>query len=226
MTPDKPVRLTVSAIRQRIFEVSGVPSQGAGSAAGQLFHRVAEQALDEAHPAYWRSVLTGELNADEWLGALYQHSLGPELTRQHALLRESGEEVLTLWRGVQSFARWFCGILSEAVRTGVLHFDGQAEQWVGGDSLFQSECELETVFFLPDWTRPVVVSGRLDQVIRIAPDRCCVVEPMPPRLVSIANCSAEIAVQRQSFALEASPRPMKFCWPRHRFNRRGRRSWR
>jgi hypothetical protein len=176
MTPDKPVRLTVSAIRQRIFEVSGVPSQGAGSAAGQLFHRVAEQALDEAHPAYWRSVLTGELNADEWLGALYQHSLGPELTRQHALLRESGEEVLTLWRGVQSFARWFCGILSEAVRTGVLHYDGQAEQWVGGDSLFQSECELEAVFFLPDWTRPVVVSGRLDQVIRIAPDRCCVVE--------------------------------------------------
>jgi hypothetical protein len=176
MMPDKPVRLTVSAIRQRIFEVSGVLAQGAGSAAGQLFHRVAEQALEDGHPACWRSVLSDELNADEWIEALYEHSLGPELTRQYALLRESGEEVLTLWRGVQSFARWFCAILFEAIRSGVLHYDGQAEQWVGGESLFQSECELETAFSLPHWTRPVVVSGRLDEVIRIAPDRCCVVE--------------------------------------------------
>jgi hypothetical protein len=174
--PDKPVRLTVSAIRQRIFEVSGVPSQGAGRAAGQLFHSVAQQALEDGHPACWRSVLTDELNADEWLDALYEHALGLELTRQHALLRESGKEVLTLWRGVQSFARWFCGILAEAVRSGALKYDGQAEQWIGGESLFQSECELETAFFLPHWTRPVVVSGRLDQVLQIAPDRCCVIE--------------------------------------------------
>ncbi len=176
MTPDKPVRLTVSAIRQRIFEVSGVPSLGAGSAAGQLFHRVAEQALEGGHPACWRSVLTDDLNVDEWIDALYEHSLGPELTRQHALLRENGAEVLTLWRGVRSFARWFCDLLAQAVRSGVLRYDGQTEHWVGGESLFQPECELEATFCLPDWTRPVVVSGRLDQVIRIAPARCCVIE--------------------------------------------------
>jgi hypothetical protein len=176
MTHAKQVRLTVSAIRQEIFKVSGISSQGAGSAAGRLFHRVAENALTEGHPACWRSVLDGELNADAWIEALYQHALGPELTRQHALLRESGEEVLSLWRGVQSFARWFCGILAEAVRSGLLRYDGQAEQWTGGESLFDPECELETQFFQPHWTHPVMVSGRLDQVIRVAPYRCCVIE--------------------------------------------------
>jgi hypothetical protein len=176
MTRAKQVRLTVSAIRQEIFKVSGVSSQGAGSAAGRLFHRVAENALTEGHPACWRSVLDGELNADAWIEALYEHALGQELTRQHALLRENGEEVLTLWRGVQSFARWFCGILKEAVQSGLLRYDGQAEQWIGGESLFQPECELEATFFQPEWTHPVVVSGRLDQVIRVAPDQCCVIE--------------------------------------------------
>ena len=176
MASDKPVRLTVSAIRQRIFEVSGVPAQGAGSLAGQLFHRVAEYGFADGHPSCWRSVLTAKLNADEWIDSLYEHALGPELTRQHGLLRENGEEVLTLWRGVQCFARWFCGILSEAVKSGALRYDGQAEQWVGTESLFESECELETEFFLPNWTHPVVVSGRLDQVIRIGPSRCCVIE--------------------------------------------------
>ena len=176
MTRDKHVRLTVSAIRQEIFKVSGVSSQGAGSVAGQLFHSVAEKALTPGHPACWRSVLDDKLDAHEWIEALYEHALGPELTRQHALLRENGEEVLTLWRGVQSFARWFCGILTVAVRTGVLRYDGQAEQWTGGEQLFKPECELETEFFMPHWTHPVVVSGRLDQVIRVAPDRCCVIE--------------------------------------------------
>ena len=175
MTRAKQVRLTVSAIRQEIFKASGVSSQGAGSAAGRLFHRVAENALTEGHPACWRSVLDGELNADAWIEALYEHALGQELTRQHALLRENGEEVLTLWRGVQSFARWFCGILKEAVQSGLLRYDGQAEQWIGGESLFQPECELEATFFQPEWTHPVVVSGRLDQVIRVAPDQCCVI---------------------------------------------------
>jgi hypothetical protein len=176
MTRARQVRLTVSAIRQEIFKVSGVSSQGAGSAAGRLFHRVAENALTEGHPACWKSVLDGELNADAWIEALYEHALGPELTRQHAFLRENGEEVLTLWRGVQSFARWFCGILAEAVRSGLLGYDGQAGQWTGGQSLFQSEWELETIFSQPHWTHPVVVSGRLDQVIRVAPDRFCVIE--------------------------------------------------
>jgi hypothetical protein len=180
MASDKPVRLTVSEIRQRIFEVSGTAAQGAGSMAGQLFHAAASAALEEEHPAGWKSVLTGALDEQEWLRSLYDQVLGPELTRLQPSLRDNGGEVLTLWRGVQSFTHWFCGLLAEAMRNGTIRYDAQTELWLesesGYESIFQSEREVEAVFSHPDWSQDVVVTGRLDTLIRPAPDRWCVVE--------------------------------------------------
>ena len=107
-------RLTVSDIRQKIFEASNEPSRGIGSLPGQLFHRVGECALTNGHPAFWQSVLTNELNAEEWGQKLYYEVLGPELTNAQSVLREIGSDVWQLWCAVRSFAKWFCSLLSEA----------------------------------------------------------------------------------------------------------------
>jgi hypothetical protein len=173
--------LAVSDVRQRIFEVSGSRSSGAGSLAGQLFHRAAECALQNEHPAGWRQALTSELNAEEWARKLYEYALGPELTRLQSSLRESGAEVLAVWRGVGQFACWFCGLLAEASRAGAIRYDELREAWVGGETLFSAECELAVELREPGWTADVLVAGRADHLIRVGQNelgqpRWCVVE--------------------------------------------------
>jgi hypothetical protein len=103
--PNKPVRLSVSEIRQKIFEISGHPSEGAGSVAGQLFHETAKCALLDGHPACWKSVLTSTLDEQQWLASLYERVLGPGLMRLQPLLADSGEDVLKLWVGAQQFIK-------------------------------------------------------------------------------------------------------------------------
>ena len=174
--PDRPVRLTVSEIRQEIFKISGRPAEGAGSLAGGLFHETASCALTDGHPACWKSVLTSTLDEQQWLAALYDSVLGPGLMRLQPLLADSGEDVLKLWNAAQQFVHWFCGLLREAIERGAIHYGERREEWAGAESLIQAEYEAEKVFCLPGWTRPVVVSGRLDQFVRIGPDRWCVVE--------------------------------------------------
>jgi hypothetical protein len=174
--PDSPARLSVSEIRQKVFEVSGRPSEGAGNLAGSLFHRVASCALDPNHPAYWETVLSSTLSEEEWLAALYEQALGPELVRLQPSLVHSGAEVLQLWHGTQQFVAWFCGLLREAANAGRLRYDGQSERWLGATQLFQSECDVERAFMEPGWSSPVIVCGRLDQFLRSGPDHWCVIE--------------------------------------------------
>ena len=174
--PDRPVRLTVSEIRQEIFKISGRPAEGAGSLAGGLFHETASCALTDGHPACWKSVLTSTLDEQQWLAALYDSVLGPGLMRLQPLLADSGEDVLKLWNAAQQFVHWFCGLLREAIERGAIHYGERREEWAGAESLIQAEYEAEKGFCLPGWARPVVVSGRLDQFVRIGPDRWCVVE--------------------------------------------------
>jgi len=176
MALDSPVRLTVSEIRQRIFEISETRSDGAGSLAGQLFHHEAAAAVEDGHPACWKSVLDSELNAEEWASVLYEQALGAELTRLQPALCDNGEAVLTLWRGVHSYTRWFCGLLAEAMRSGELRYDPQIECWHGAGSLFQTEREAEMLLSQPNWSRKVFVSGRMDHLVRLSQDRWCVVE--------------------------------------------------
>ncbi|MGB8259666.1 MAG: DNA translocase FtsK [Terracidiphilus sp.] len=168
--------MTVSALRQRIFGVSGRAAEGAGSAAGLLFHEAARCALDESHPACWKRVLTSSVDEQEWLACLYDSVVGPGLGRLQPSLADRGEDVLKLWRGMRQFVHWFCGLLGEAIDCGRLRYDGQREEWVGAESFFQAECEVEKVFFQPEWSGPVVVSGRLDQFVRSGPERWCAVE--------------------------------------------------
>jgi hypothetical protein len=91
-------------------------------------------------------------------------------------LSDCGEDVLTLWRAVQQYVHWFCGLLREAMNQKRVQYDSQREFWIGAESLFQSECDVESLFSEEGWKQPVLVSGRLDQFIRSGPDRWCAVE--------------------------------------------------
>lgn len=168
----EPFRLGVGEVRQRIFEASGTPSAGSGSLAGRLFHRTVEAVFCEDHPAYWRLSLAADLDSEKWAARLYDLVLGPQLTRFEASLRESGSETLALWEGVRSFARWFCGLLRETN----VQYDDHRERWQGADALFRTEVELAATFQEPEWPNAVEVTGRADHLIRLAPDRWCVVE--------------------------------------------------
>jgi hypothetical protein len=170
------VRLTVSEIRQKIFEASSEPSRGMGALPGKLFHRAAECALRAEHPAFWQDVLTRELNAKEWARTLYDHALGPELTKSQSALRDNGAEVLQLWRAVESFAKWFCRLLEAAIQRGAIRYDERKEKWVGSESLFKPECDLTKTLREPEWTADVIVAGRADHLLRVAEDRWCVIE--------------------------------------------------
>lgn len=176
MAPAEVARLTVSEIRQRIFEAAGTASQGAGSLAGMLFHRVASSALQPDHPASWRKAVGPDVNVDQWAEVLYEQVLGPELTRLQSTLAQNGQEVLTTWQATKAFAGWFCGLLQEAQQSGAVRFDPLREEWVGGDGLFQAECELTATLRDPAWARTVEVAGRADQLIQIDRERWCVVE--------------------------------------------------
>jgi hypothetical protein len=170
------IKLTVSDIRQKIFEASDEPSRGIGALPGTLFHRVAECALTNGHPASWQSVLTEELDAAEWAQKLYYEVLGPDLTKTQASLRESGSEVWQLWCAVRSFATWFCGLLAEATKRGLIQYDARKECWHGADTLFEQECDLIATLREPDWTAEVTVAGRADHLVRVDQNQRCVVE--------------------------------------------------
>jgi hypothetical protein len=174
--PDTEIRLTVSDIRQRIFEVSDEPSHGIGALPGSLFHRVAECALREGHSASWQSVLTDELDADEWAQKLYDEVLGPDLSRSQSALRESGSEIWQLWCAVRSFASWFCGLLTEAMSRGMISYDAGRERWHSANSLFEPECDLSATLREPGWTSDVTVAGRADHLIRVDQNQWCVIE--------------------------------------------------
>jgi hypothetical protein len=174
--PAGTIRLTVSDIRQKIFEVSDEPSHGIGALPGRLFHQVADCALRNGHPAFWQFVLTNELDAEEWAQKLYHEVLGPGLTNSQSALRDNGLEVWQLWCAVRSFASWFCGVLSEAVNRGLLEFDVRKECWLGADTLFEQECDLSATLREPGWTAEVTVVGRADHLIRVDQHQWCVVE--------------------------------------------------
>lgn len=172
----EPARLTVSDVRQRIFHASGGGPPGQGSVAGLLFHRTLEAALRESASAFWRASLPPDLDPEQWSLRLYDLALGPEIGRAQASLRESGAEALAVWNGLRSFARWFCGLIREAAAQNLVSYDSLQERWCGGEDLFRAELELSAALQEPDWPRQVVIAGRADQLIRVGPDRWCVVE--------------------------------------------------
>ena len=84
--------------------------------------------------------------------------------------------MLTVWRGVESFAHWFTGLLAEAMAAGAIRYDERGETWLGAGELFLTETELAATLQEPGWTGEVVVAGRADHLVRVAENRWCVVE--------------------------------------------------
>jgi DNA segregation ATPase FtsK/SpoIIIE, S-DNA-T family len=169
-------RLTVSDIRQKIFNVSDEPSRGIGNVWGRLFHQVADCALRNGHPASWQLALTDDLDTEAWMQKLYDEVLGPGLTNLQSSLHDNGSEVWLLWCSVHSFAKWFCGLLAEAMERGHVKYDAAKECWVGADTLFEQECDLSATLREPDWTNAVTVVGRADHLIRVDQNQWCVIE--------------------------------------------------
>jgi hypothetical protein len=62
------------------------------------------------------------------------------------------------------------------VNHGLLEYDARKECWVGADTLFEQECDLNATLREPDWTAEVTVVGRADHLIRVDQNQWCVVE--------------------------------------------------
>jgi DNA segregation ATPase FtsK/SpoIIIE, S-DNA-T family len=107
---------------------------------------------------------------------LYDEVLGPGLTNLQSSLHDNGSEVWLLWCSVHSFAKWFCGLLAEAMERNHLQYDAARECWVGANTLFQQECDLSATLHEPNWTDDVTVVGRADHLIRVDQNQWCVVE--------------------------------------------------
>lgn len=178
----QPVELTVSQIRQAIWETD-TATHGSHSVAslltGKLFHETVAGLLGEDPHVSWQSALNdGALEDYERLRRhAYEHLLGPRLSRHEAALREQGGEVLCLWQAVGEMCRWLCRILSAARDRGWLRYDEHAERWIRTERLIFSEEPLSCEFHEPGWRAPVRIIGIPDAVLfDPEPERWCCIE--------------------------------------------------
>lgn len=164
-----PAELSVTQIRQALWEAGGAPHTGAGptALAGRLFHETVAALL--TGPASWQTVL-GKGRLDDWRALrrhAYERLLGPRVLAEQAALAESGREVLLLWKAVTEFCQWLSGLLRAANESGWL----EANDWLG------VEMPLERTFQEPGWSRLVRVRGVADALLRDPRSgRWCVIE--------------------------------------------------
>ncbi|MBV6430690.1 MAG: hypothetical protein IANPNBLG_00806 [Bryobacteraceae bacterium] len=173
----EPVALTVSQARQAIYRARDrrEPPGPHGAILGRLFHHAASSLLDPGHPAHWeRTLANGSVTG--LARELYDLTLGYELSLRQGLLQDAGEDVLGLWKAVQSYATWFAGLVETARGAKAIEYDSLREIWVGNTDLFQAEVELSARFQEQGWRAPVLVKGRADQLIRASAGKWCVIE--------------------------------------------------
>jgi hypothetical protein len=176
--PD-PVVLSVSEIRQQVFETTrgseDAHVQKAGSAAGRLFHLCAASVVNPRHPACWQTVLDDEPDGAGRLAAvLYDTVIGPELLRCRPAL--TGEQLLEVWKAVNAYAKWFTRLIDGARQAGAIRYDPKRDAWQGATNLFLGEFQVTRQLQEPGWRAPVCITGVADQVIRAGESRWCVVE--------------------------------------------------
>jgi hypothetical protein len=176
--PD-PVVLSVSQIRQQVFEKSRGPvdpdARKPGSAAGRLFHLCASSVVNPNHPACWQAVLDDEPGGAERLAAaLYDTVVGPELSRCRPAM--AGEQLLDVWKAVRAYAQWFTRLIDSARQAGAIRYDAKHDTWQGAVNLFLGELEVTRQLYEPGWRAPVCITGVADQVIRAGESRWCIVE--------------------------------------------------
>lgn len=177
--PD-PVVLSVSQIRQQVFEKLRPPSgqaaaHGSASAAGRLFHLCASAVVNPQAPAYWERILDDEPDgAARLTSLLYDTVLGPELVRCRGAI--AGEQLLQVWNAVGAYSTWFARLVDTARTGAAIRYDAKRECWLGSTSLFHGEVEVTRQFQEPGWLAPVCITGVADQVLRAGDRRWCVIE--------------------------------------------------
>ena len=170
--------LTVSQVRQALFQSHGVPAhvtEGSSVEAGILFHRVVHELLRPDSESNLEAVLRDlDPVLREWQSRLieqaYDQLLGPLLTQKAATLQGQGNQVLLLWEAVQEVCRWLAELWWEITRQGTVSAANQCD-W------FQSEQTLVCELQRPGWREPVLILGQADAILRIpSKSNCCVLE--------------------------------------------------
>jgi len=168
MTPP-PAELSVSQVRQALWEAGGARPTGDGptALAGRLFHQTVAALL--SGPAWWRTALREDMPED-WRALrrhAYEHFLGPRLFAEQQALADSGREVLLLWQAITEFCQWLSSLLKAARDSG----------WPMEKEWLNPESPLERLFEDPRWRRPVRVRGVADALLRDPrTGRWCVIE--------------------------------------------------
>lgn len=183
----KPVCLSVSEIRQAIYQAAGNRS-GAGQTTnpwlGSLFHEVFRQLMLPQSPWHWETVLDadslGDVASPGAAERLADHAwsslVGPKLRANQAMLQRSSLEAVHFWEATQELCAYICRLLTNSQQQKLLRFNPSTYSWSGLD---QFALEQEFVWRLEDpaWSAPVEVRGRADAIWRNpASKRWCVLE--------------------------------------------------
>lgn len=170
------VTLTVSQVRQALAGNNRQvgPGNASSAAIGTLFHQVIGELLRCESPDNLQAALD-QLDPDlpQWKNRLYQHVydhlLGPQLTKQAAALQSQGEKVLHLWTAVRNACDFLAEIWWE--------ISDQGRKAVDQPHWFFPERPIACEVNAPNWREPVSILGRPDAVLRIPDNHCwCVLE--------------------------------------------------
>ncbi len=176
------VELSISDVRRALWrEMPGAASAGEPSTPllGQIFHEITAEILGNEKSSQWQAVLDDETVTDPAAlnDHIYEKLLGPRLSVRQAALRESGEQVLGLWKATTELSRWLTTLLSGALEAGRIQFDKATRQWSGDQQFCLPEQVLTWDVCEPGWQAPVRVSGIADSLWKNpATGRWCVVE--------------------------------------------------
>ena len=176
------VQLSISDVRRALWRaIPSSESSGETSSPllGQLFHEIAAELLGDDPSSQWQGALDDETLGDAHAleEHIYERLLGPRLTARQAGMGEAGEQVLGLWKATRELSQWLTALLSDAQRSGRIHFDKATRQWNGDSQLCLPEQVLAWDVCEPGWQAPVRVSGIADSLWKNpATGRWCVVE--------------------------------------------------
>jgi hypothetical protein len=176
------VQLSISDVRRALWrEMPGAPSDGEPSTPllGRIFHEITAEILGDEKSSQWQAALDDEtVNDPAALNEhIYEKLLGPRLSVRQAALRESGEQVLGLWKATTEFSQWLTTLLNSALHAGRIQFDKATRQWSGDRQFCSPEQVLTWDVCEPGWQVPVRVSGIADSLWKNpATGRWCVVE--------------------------------------------------
>ncbi len=177
-----PVMLSVSQVRQALFQALGsTESAGSGAAStavlGQWFHETLHRLIAEDE-GVWRQLDEIAADVELWKRTLaelaYSQCVGPRLVREHAALHAVAPQVLSFWKAVREACDWLAELnwqRTQALPARQRRPHSSSTEWLATETPLA--CELRA----PGWTDSVRLTGIADAVLRV-PDRnaWCVIE--------------------------------------------------